>query len=350
MATGAAIVGGLASAYGANENRRAAEAGTTTTSEPWGAQVPHLENIFGQAQQLYLDGGPDYFPGSTVVPFSNQTQTGLNMIEQQAMGGTPLNQGVQDYATGVFAGNNPTMQAYQDFLGSTGTDTLSATAGGDFLNANPYLDQMFDTASGRVTEQFNEDVMPGINAAFSMAGRTGSPAHMNAATDASGELADSLTGMASDIYGGNYARERQNMLTAANQLNTTAMNAATGADRLQMNTAGMLPMLTDQSYDAANRMLGVGGIYEGQAGQELAADIDRFNYDQNRERNNLADYLGFIQGNYGGTSNTSMASAANPLLSGLGGGLAAYQMFSNPNPYAANNQAFGYGFSNDPFS
>lgn len=343
----AGVVGAGAAAYGAHENARAAEAGTTTTSEPWSAQVPYLEQIFGEAQNLYTSGGPEFYPDATYVPLSQQTQTGLSQIESQAMAGDPLNASIQNYAQGVFSGSDPTTQAYQNFLGASGTDTLAATAAGDFLNANPYLDQMYSSAAQGVTEQFNEDIMPSLNATFSLAGRTGSPAHQSVATDAAGELADSLGRLSTDIYGSSYQTERQNQLSAANQLNQQALSAGQGMNALQSNTATMLPMLTDQNYDAANRLLGVGGIYEGQSAAELQDSMDRWNFEQNADANALAQYQGFIQGNYGGTSNTSTASAANSYLSALGGGLAGYNMFAGTptGTQPDSTQAFMYDYS-----
>lgn len=343
----AGVIGAAAGAYGADQNRRAAEAGTTTTTDPWSEQQPYLEEIFGEAQNLYTSGGPQYFPDQTYVPLSQQTQTGLNQIENQAMAGSPLNDSIQNYAQGVFTGQDPSVQAYQNMLGADGTSTLQDTAEGNYLNSNPYLDQMYQSSAQGVTEQFNEDIMPSLNATFSLAGRTGSPAHQNVATDAAGELADSLGRLSTDIYGSNYQTERQNQLNAANQLNQQALGAGQGLNAVQSNTAGMLPMLTDQSYDASNRLLGVGGIYEGQDALALQEEIDRWNFDQNADANALAQYQGFVQGNYGGTTNTSTASAANPYLSALGGGIAGYNMFApgttdpyNPNTGADSAQAY----------
>ena len=259
----------------------------TTRTEPWGHQAPYLRDIFSQAQQQYYGGGPAYFPESTVVPFSDQTQQYLGMQEQFAQG-SPYMQGMGDWITGQFqqpqvnlggavgganqliggigqgqqflgsAGQNPfldPMAAQQFAAGGTGpysqalqgmtgfgglgeasqfagqpqdpgslaaanqfvqqtlgggpadlgglqqqilgqipgsqirdpaaiqaqqvggpgqitpgtigqygavdptaAGQLAQTAGGGFLGSNPYLDQVFDTAAGQVTERFQEDV------------------------------------------------------------------------------------------------------------------------------------------------------------------------------------------------
>ena len=89
---------------------------------------------------------------------------------------------------------------------------LTQTLKGDFLNSNPYLDATFDKASGRVTENFTDAVMPGINATFGSGGRTGSGLHTQAIGDAQDELGNDLSGLATDIYGGNYQQERNRMM------------------------------------------------------------------------------------------------------------------------------------------
>src|SRR3990167_2189235 len=77
---------------------------------------------------------------------------------------------------------------------------LQDTIGGNYLNSNPYLDSMYDKAAGKVSA--------GVNSLFSKGGRFGSGAHQ-------GVLGDTLSGLATDIYGGNYAAERTNQQNAA---------------------------------------------------------------------------------------------------------------------------------------
>lgn len=70
---------------------------------------------------------------------------------------------------------------------------LLATIRGDYLNANPWLDATYQKAANQV--------LPGIEGYFSRAGRTGSASAADALSNAASKLA-------TDIYGGNYARER----------------------------------------------------------------------------------------------------------------------------------------------
>lgn len=81
-----------------------------------------------------------------------------------------------------------------------GNQYMLDVIGGDYLNSNPYLDAMFNKAAGKVGAQ--------VNSQFSSAGRYGSGAH-------TGVLGESIGNLATDIYGRNYATERQNQQQAA---------------------------------------------------------------------------------------------------------------------------------------
>ncbi len=83
---------------------------------------------------------------------------------------------------------------------AAGNEYLQDVIGGDYLNSNPYIDAMFNRAAGQVSA--------GVNSQFSKAGRYGSGAH-------TGVLSESLGNLATDIYGKNYATERQNQQQAA---------------------------------------------------------------------------------------------------------------------------------------
>ena len=85
----------------------------TTSSEPWADQQPHLKNIFSGAETAFNSDAPQYFPDSTVVDFSPQTQGALQGVEARAVAGSPLQQ--------------QAMQQAQN------------TVQGDYLNSNPFL-------------------------------------------------------------------------------------------------------------------------------------------------------------------------------------------------------------------
>ena len=89
-------------------------------------------------------------------------------------------------------------------------NTLEQQLGGG--QQNPYLDQTFDRASDAVSQRFNENVIPGLNASFGSAGRTGGGLHAQSLADASGQYGEALGGLATDIYGGAYENDQNRQL------------------------------------------------------------------------------------------------------------------------------------------
>jgi len=243
----------------------------TQTNDPWAPAQGALKDILNQAGQLY-GRGTQFAPFSTVVPFSNQTEQALQGIEGRASMGNPLYGQGQAALTG-------------------GLDTLSRTASGEFLNSNPYLSQMFNAMSGEVSDA--------VNSQFSASGRTGSPAH-------AGVMTQQLGNLASNIYGQDYARERQNQLSAAGM-----MPSYTSA----------LPAYQAAGYNDLNALMGVGQMREGKAAETLQDLLDRFNFSQNAPWENLQRYAGLATGigGMGGTSVSTQKTKSNPFGQVLGG-------------------------------
>jgi hypothetical protein len=336
---------------------------TTTRSDPWSGQQPYLQDIMGQGQQLYNAGvGSEYFPGSTVVPFSPDTQAGMSGIRNtatqpafgaeqgqgllsQIMGGGQQNR--NDVLNSAASGEmvNPVTQQLQGAAGqntTAGVDTLQQTASGGMLGSNPHLDAMFNRAAGKVADT--------TNAQFSLGGRYGSGAH-------TGALADSLGGLASNIYGQNYESERGRQLGAAGQLGAfqqgdlsrqggllsqlgafgeSGMNRRLGAasdinsyglaqGQQGLGALGMLPGLREYGQSGARDLMGLGQIQEGQGRAELQDLMDRWNFSQQNPWDQLGRYSGIVGGlgSLGGsTTTTGPRAPSGGLMGALGGGAA----------------------------
>ncbi len=99
------------------------------TQEPWAQQAPYLQQGFQQAQSLYNSGGPQYFPGATYTPFSSQTEQGLGLTEQRALGGSPVTDAAQGLAAQSL-GSRPQFAGGMSYLdGGLGQISQSATLG-----------------------------------------------------------------------------------------------------------------------------------------------------------------------------------------------------------------------------
>lgn len=179
------------------------------------------------------------------------------------------------YAGSPTLGALPASQQYavnQMGTGAAGNQQLAGTAGGQFLGSNPYLDQMFATASGRAGEAFNEQTMPAIAAQFGGAGRTGSGIHQEMGENAMRQFGRDLQGMAADIYAPAYESERNRMIQAAQG----ASGAGLGAANLGLGTfAGY------NQADMARRGLGA-DLYLGERGlgQQAATGLGQLGIGQ----------------------------------------------------------------------
>lgn len=228
-----------------------------TRMEPPSYAEPGLRASANAAGQLFNQGGPEYYPGRTVIPFSGQTERALGQIES-------------------LSGTSPAVDA--------ANQQLTGTLQGDYLNSNPYLDQMFtqaaDATRGRLTSE------------FARGGRD-----IQASAPARSQ---ELQQLAASIYGGNYARERQN----------------------QMGALGYLPSVNRERFFGPGQLAGVGQAVEGQAGRLAADRQSRFDYEQNRPEMALDRYVGRLTGAAGQYGNQTQDQSKNRLAGALGGGLA----------------------------
>jgi hypothetical protein len=193
-----------------------------------------VERNIGRADAL-MDGvpkTPEAYGGDWVADLQGRTESGLDAMYERGMGGSREQQGFDRYLRGQLGQNlDPSdiqrrasafgMQGARGaralgYLGerSMGLDEASQFAQGQQTPydaalqqqasgaVNPLTSQMFQQAAGDLSEQFQENIMPGINAQFASSGRVGSGAQSRALTDAAGELADAQAGLAANMFGG----------------------------------------------------------------------------------------------------------------------------------------------------
>jgi hypothetical protein len=180
--------------------------------------------------------------------------------------------------TNLASQGNPTLDS--------ANQQLNKTISGQYLdpNTNPYL--------GNVANQAQN----AANSTYAMGGRYGSAAHDQGVAQAVG-----------NIYYQNYAQERQNQLNAINQA----------------------PAIDQARYYGAQQLGNVGAAVQQQGQNVINADLDKYNYNQNKDINWTNQYLAMLNGATGGSSTTtSPIASANPwaqyggLALGAGGLLA----------------------------
>jgi hypothetical protein len=356
---------------------------STTTqvnkTEPDAVTQQWRSKLYGEADKLYGQGAPDYYSGNTVVPFSQQTQTGLNMLESQAAGGATNLGAANQAGARALSGFNPAMGlAMQQAQGSNqnpwaslsgqagqqqttaGVQTLQDSASG--AHQNQYLDSLYQSAAN--------PVMNSVNAQFAKAGRYGSGAQTGAMTRELGNLA-------SNIYAPAMEAERGRQLSSASQLagiqqgdraaqmqgygQAGSLYEAQAGRQLQgtelaggiyaqgnedaARAAALLPSLYNYGSAPGQQMVNVGGAYEGLNAEQIAADQAKYDYTQNAPWQYLNQFAGVVNGlpQFNTATSTGTAPGANRAMGALGGAASGASMGSSFGPWGTAIGAVGGG-------
>lgn len=349
------------------------ETTTTTKTEPWAGAQGYLKEQYATIDKAIKSGKPSYYPDSTVIDQSDATKAAQNSIIGTALAGSPLAgtaQGaVNDITSGnafdpagantLAAGTNWTNEGVaatknlSDLLSGNAnpaTAMLQGTANGDYLNSNPYLEAQIKRANDPLIQEYMTKVAPGIDSQFAAGGRMGSGAFAQTRNNSDKTLANALADQTAGIMAENYANERQNQLAAQNSIGAlydqnanTALNAAgqlgslaqgqqdsrnaaasalISGQNAQANTqlqgAGMAGAVRDLAYQDADRLAGVGAQQDAYKDLQLQADIDRWNYNQNKDINAAAQFVNVLNGGGYNTNTTTKPVYSNGLAQGLG--------------------------------
>jgi hypothetical protein len=242
---------------------------TTQRTEPYAPAEPFLQDILGEAQNIYRSGiGRQFFPGSTVVPFATQTQSALDLGQAAAL---------------EQAGPSQLM----NLAGSTISDFASGAG------QNQYLDQ--------IRSGITSDVMGNIATQFGGMGRTGtSPQAQQAA-------ARGITQAYAPIAAQLSQAERSRQLAAAGQL------------------PSLQQQMDARRFGGIGQLSGIGGAYEDLARRQLQDQIARFQFGQQAPMSALQQYAGLVSpiGSGFPTSLTNAPSNRPGTLGGAFGGAIA---------------------------
>lgn len=228
---------------------------TVNNTEPPAFQKPYIEYGLQQAKDLYTNQTPKYFPGSTVAGFSPEQTQAQQLGAARALGGNAGMGLAQGY-------NNDVLQ-------------------GKYLN-DPNEDAMFANIQQRI--------MPSVNANFMGSGRSGSGLHADTAARGMTEA------------WAPYA-------TQVRQFGLGQMDAA----------ANRAPTYAANDYADINALSQIGQQKQTMGQDELTDAVNRYNYYQDLPSNKLGNYMGFVGGNYGGTTTSSTPYQTPSIWSQLGG-------------------------------
>ena len=234
---------------------------TVQNTDPWAGQQPFLKAGFEQAARLYDNNPLQFYPGQTYSPLSGESEAALTAQANRAMQGSPLTGAAQS--------------------------ELTKTLQGDYLDPtkNPYLMSMSD--------QITAKVLPQINARFAASGRANSGLGARAA-------AEGVSSAMANAAMQNYQAERTN----------------------QMRANFFAPQMAQQDYFDIAKLAEVGSAREDFNQQGITEAMNRFNFQNQAPWQQLQNYMGLVQGNYGNTSTATQVGPRRSVGAGLvGGGL-----------------------------
>jgi hypothetical protein len=157
--------------------------------KPPGYVIPYSQEMLSRASEL-SQSPYQAFTGQRIQDFSPFQQQGFNMVQGQAGTGQAL--------TGAGAGQ------------------LSSTLGGDYLNGNPFTDQIVNRTLGDMADQYRYATGPANQTMASMSGSLDNSGIAGKDMMDRFSLARAMGDAASGIRYSNYADERQNQLGAVN--------------------------------------------------------------------------------------------------------------------------------------
>ena len=261
---------------------------------------PFLEEGLKQAQEIFLRQQPQMFPGQTYISPSEQTLQAIQAQENIARQQSPVLQQAQE--------------AYQSSLGQ-----VAQTAAGGFLNANPYQQAMMEAATRPLTQQFSQEILPGISSLYSKSGRLGSGSMERALGTATEGFGRALGDVTSNLAGSQYQQERARQQQAQFQ---------------QAALAQAAPQMYGQQFLPSQTLGQVGAQREAISAQPLQEQMSRFAYQQRLPYEQLSGYLSSVYGSPLGQFGTPAAQptyqnrTAGALGGGIAGGLGGYALGS----------------------
>jgi hypothetical protein len=377
---------------------------STSTSEPWGPWQPYLKDVMGQAQEQYQGATPQFWQGTANAGLTPEMQQAIGGIWDRAQAGNPLIPTAQGtvgaVAGGNLVGSNPAYGFLGNMLygggqnpalgmaGNLAAQTmggqnpalqyLTQEASGANVGRNPWLDATFAQAADPIQKRFKETTVPGLQSDYAMAGRYGSNALSQAVGNARGDVMGQMGDLATKIYGGAYGQDRASQLQAMQGLSgaygqdiqskigagnflsgiydTDQQRKLYAAQQMgqlgqqdvsnMLQAAGMAPGMAQADYGDLDRQLQIGQYMQGRGQSEQDLARQRFDYEQNAQRNALTEYAKLIYGmpaaSSGTTTQTQTGGGSGIFGSILGGlGSAGSLIAGAPQIGAGFNFLFG---------
>ena len=268
---------------------------TKTSSVPWEAQQPYIKEGFRQAKDMYNQGVPEYYPGETLAGFDPAQTAAQQATLGYAMG--PRAAGMQMGAEGALG---------RSLSGQTGfspTQTSDLLAGKVDLGPNSPFASTANALQQQVMGNLKGNILPGLRQQTMTyqpgGGSRGNLVQNKAIANA---VQSGLTKPLADMYSGAY-QTAQGMRMPAAQM---------GINQQQFGQQ-MYPSIMNAPMGMYDRIGQVGAARRAMSQEAMNRDQARYQYQSQAPQQALQNYMAMIQGNYGGTTTSTV-----PKQGGLG--------------------------------
>lgn len=98
------------------------------------------------------------------------------------------------------------------------SDIAYDTASGQYLNANPYINQIANNTSQSIIDTYNKSYIPSALSSYAGSGRFGSGLFQRTLADTQSQMNQDVGNAINNLYYGNYNQERQYQEAARNRI------------------------------------------------------------------------------------------------------------------------------------
>jgi hypothetical protein len=320
-----------------SETTQQSKGKSKSETEPWQLQENYLEDIFGQAKDVYGNVKDNHYDGDFVAGFNpdqlQQFNSMLDYARNSPIASMLLGQGGSLGSLGQ-SGIASGMAGLQGYQPSGTTQGMINDAGQ--LSDNPYMSGMVDSAMRDARRATYEGQLPANARAAALSGNTNSSKRQVSDAIAERGLADRTADVSAGLRGQAYQQglglsQNQSQFNDQSKLQANQLLGSLGLDASKTGMTGLLG-----SLGAQGDLFGMGN--EGGAGLRDAdqAGIDnelaKYTFGQSDPWSALMNYYNIIgnrswgsettgkqTGTTTGTTSASPASAIGGILTGIGG-------------------------------
>ena len=120
------------------------------------------------------------------------------------------NSALRNYNNFLMDTNRDIITEARPYINMTAADDIAYdTISGQYLNANPYINQVAGNVSQQIMDQYNKSYIPSALSSYASSGRFGSGLFQKTLADTQSQMNQDVANAMSNLYYQNYSTERQ---------------------------------------------------------------------------------------------------------------------------------------------